>query len=730
MDLIYLFRHLLKKKWIIFLAAFIAALAAYFFTGNTPKKYRSVSQISTGFTVSDRITVGNDNFDLFEAETKFNNAITTITSPSVFSLLSYELILHDLENSKPFRVLTEKQKASEIYKQVNIENAKKVFREKLENMNLLTSFKPEEKKLLEFLSLYGYDYDELAKQVIVYRMQRTDYIEMEAKTENPELSAFLVNEVFQQFIRYYKKIRGTTSQESVDTLKSIMEKKKLELDYKNALMGGGSVNNEVQSSSTLGLVSNFETALEQEKVNLAILNASLIKVEQRLTNIGVPVNTAGNNDELLILRKAMNDAYTAYVNGGSKDKDLLARYNQLKTDYQSKVATLNPTPSTEKPTESKAELLQRKKDLEIDIQTSKSSIASLQEKINNLRSSVYRNAYRGASAEALAKEAEQANSEYLLAKQKYNDALDMSASSVNNFRQVLMGQPAITPEPSKRLLLIGLAGFSGLASAMLIFIFMAYFDSSVRTPAIFAKQIKLNLISMINFMNLKNKTFADIFERKEDLEHTRNKSDISVFKESFRKLRYEIETSNKKIILFASTKKGQGKTTIIQGLGHIFSLSKKKILIIDTNFCNNDLTVQMEAPALIEQLEYHKSSGKTVAEHVFKHAKKISNSEIYIIGSEPGNYTPDEILPSENILQYLQELKSEFDFIFLEGPPLNDFSDAKELSGYAEGVIGVFSASDMIRQIDKESIRFFKDLKEKYIGSILNMVDLKDVNTV
>jgi hypothetical protein len=197
-------------------------------------------------------------------------------------------------------------------------------------MTILTSFKPEEKKLLEFLSLYKYDYEELAKQLIVYRMQRTDYIEMEAKTENPELSAFLVNEVFGQFIRYYKKTRGTISQESIDTLKSIMDKKKLELDYKNALLGGGSVNNEAQSSSTLGLVSNFETALEQEKVNLATLNASLIKTEQRLANIGVPVNTAGNNDELLILRKAMNDTYTAYVNGGSKDKDLLARYNQLK----------------------------------------------------------------------------------------------------------------------------------------------------------------------------------------------------------------------------------------------------------------------------------------------------------------------------------------------------------------------------------------------------------------
>jgi polysaccharide biosynthesis transport protein len=137
----------------------------------------------------------------------------------------------------------------------------------------------------------------------------------------------------------------------------------------------------------------------------------------------------------------------------------------------------------------------------------------------------------------------------------------------------------------------------------------------------------------------------------------------------------------------------------------------------------------MDAPALIEQLEYQKSSGKSIAEHVFEHAKKTPEGEVYIIGSEPGNYSPEEILPSENILMYLQELKSDFDYIFLEGPPLNDFSDAKELSIYAEGVVGVFSAKEMMRQTDKESIRFFKDLKEKYIGSVLNMIDLKDVNT-
>ncbi|MBK8142075.1 MAG: hypothetical protein IPK57_14620 [Chitinophagaceae bacterium] len=73
-------------------------------------------------------------------------------------------------------------------------------------------------------------------------------------------------------------------------------------------------------------------------------------------------------------------------------------------------------------------------------------------------------------------------------------------------------------------------------------------------------------------------------------------------------------------------------------------------------------------------------------------------------------------------------MTKEFDYIFLEGPPSNDFSDTKEHSQYVDGVIGVFSAIDIIKQIDKDSIAFFKSINGKYIGSILNMVDLKNVN--
>ena len=92
MDFVYLLRVLMKRKWIIIGSAIIAAAIAWYFTKDEPKQYRSISQVSTGFTTNDVVKVNDDN-NFFEADTKFNNAIVTFTSPTVMSLLSYSVIL-------------------------------------------------------------------------------------------------------------------------------------------------------------------------------------------------------------------------------------------------------------------------------------------------------------------------------------------------------------------------------------------------------------------------------------------------------------------------------------------------------------------------------------------------------------------------------------------------------------------------------------------------------------
>ncbi len=743
MDFIYLLRVLLKRKWLIIGAALVSALIAWLLTTNQPKKYRSVAQISTGFTVNDEIKVGNENFDIFGADTKFNNVIVTFMSPTVISLLSYNLILHDLQNANPFRRLTPKQMQSPLYRKISPREAIRVFESKLESMSMLTSFKPEEKDLLEYLRLYGYDYQTLTNILAVYRMQHTDYIQIEYTSENPELSAFVVNTVFPQFLKYYKNVRSSKSEESIDTLQSLMEKKKQDLDAKNAqLRSEGVIDVGEENSSKLETIMNLETTLTQEQTKQTQRTYDLQKINQKLANLGVgapapPANntkTDNRNDELLILRKAMNDAYQAYVNGGSTDQALQKKYENLKSEYQNKLAasqpaaSTDPLPGSEEAQTAKAGLLEKKNDLQVDIKAGTDNIEAIQTKINNLKGNLVKDASKGAVIESLLKDAELASKEYLSAKQKYNDAMDINTSSVNNFRQILSGQPAIEPEPSKRMLIVGMAGASALVITILILILLSYLDSSVKTPLIFAKVVNLKLISMVNFMNIRQKNLAEIVTTRETTPDADDNKRHNIFRESLRKLRYEIESSGKKTFLFASTKKGEGKTTLIQALSYSMSMSKKKILIIDTNFCNNDLTIQLQADPILEKIHPDKTNARSLVEQVKSAAKDIGVGTVFAIGSEGGDYTPSEILPRENLLHHLGALTAEYDYIFLEGPPLNDFTDSKELVQYVDGVIAVFSASHIIKQIDRQSMTFFNELNGKFVGAVLNMVDLEDIN--
>ncbi|HEY4207726.1 MAG TPA: hypothetical protein VGM31_12965, partial [Puia sp.] len=731
-----LFRILLKRKWIIIGSAILAAAIAWILTRDQQKYYFSSTRISTGFAIQDEIKLTENNTGGYESEVKFNNAINTWTSPSIISLLSYELILHDMTNAKPFRTLTTAQKQSSFYKNVDPEVARKTFEEKLETMGVLTSYKPEEKALLEYLNLYGYSYKYLITYMNVYRVTSTDYIEVAAKTENPELSAFIVNRSFVQFLRFYKNIRSTKSQESIDTLQSIMEKKKQEYDEKQKLVrDAGLTDVSAESSSQQDQIAQAEQQRSDESDKLTDLTYKLRRVEQKLQALGgsagAKTTPDNNNEEIIQARKAMNDAYADYLKTNDKDKQ--ARYEQLKKEYYSKYVNSEPvsTGGTSSSTE-RNDLLEQKQDLEVTIQAENEKIKNILGRIASLRSTASSTSTKNAAVEALVQEAKVAEKDYFDAKQRYTNALDIGSSSVNNFRQLQLAQPAIEPEPSKRAVIVGMAGLVTGVTAVLIIVLMAYLDSSVRTPAIFSKVMNLKLISIVNFMNMRNKALKDVITGNLKEKGISEKKRSNTFRESIRKLRYEIEHSGKRIFLFTSTKKGQGKTTLIQALSYSLSMSKKKILIIDTNFSNNDLTVQLHGDPVLEKISNEDLSvSPRLKVKVFSKDVGSGTGGIFIIGSQGGDYTPSEVLPSENnLLIHLQALLEEFDYIFLEGPPLNDFSDSRELVDYVEGVVAVFSATDIIKQIDKESARFFKELNGKFCGSVLNMIDLENVNVI
>jgi succinoglycan biosynthesis transport protein ExoP len=66
--------------------------------------------------------------------------------------------------------------------------------------------------------------------------------------------------------------------------------------------------------------------------------------------------------------------------------------------------------------------------------------------------------------------------------------------------------------------------------------------------------------------------------------------------------------------------------------------------------------------------------------------------------------------------------------IFMKGPALNDYSDSKELIDYADKVIPVFAADTSVNHHDRESVKYFKSINGKLMGTILNKVKFKHLS--
>jgi len=724
MDVIYFIKALLKKKWWIIISTAAALVLSFVFTMDRAKLYRSNAQMSTGFTIKDDITLRDENVNLFEADVKFNNVVETFYSPAVIGLLGYDLMLHDLTSPKPFTVLTEKQRATPQYANFNRDQALKLLQRKLDSLQTLTSYQPDERRLLEYMALYKYDYESIRKRLSVGRLQRTDYIDISFASENPELSAYAVNTLYRQFVRYYRSLRSERSVENIGTFEELVAQKKQELDQKvealrNYKSSEGLLNVEAASGNTMGLISQLEKSLLDESSNRNVLVSALQSVETQL-NMQRQGSTVydNNNNEIVALRKQINQMNDEYLRTGSNDAQLADRIKHQRQRLQ-KLMSDAPVSTESGKIMSRDELLQKKAGLESELRASRMNIANLQNKIRSLRGSVGSYADKEATVGRLQQEVDLAQEEYNKLKEKLNTALDSRTAPPDNFRQTLKGQPAFRPESSKRLKLMALAGVSVFLLSTMSVLFMEFFDSSIKSPSLFEKNVDLKLISTINHADLHRFSIPEVLQhRPKDDEASRKRQNI--FRELLRKLRYEVESSNKSIFLFTSTEAQQGKTTLVQALAYSLSLSNKRVLIIDTNFCNNDLTVQLEAKPTLET--FSMEPGEVSLEKVREIVTTYSVEGIEVIGCRGGDYTPSEILPRNHLLNYLPQLKSYYDFILLEGAPLNDYTDSKELVYYVEGVIAVFSSRMSLKQNDKESIQFLHSLNGKMQGAVLNNV--------
>lgn len=291
-------------------------------------------------------------------------------------------------------------------------------------------------------------------------------------------------------------------------------------------------------------------------------------------------------------------------------------------------------------------------------------------------------------------------------------AITKASNSANNkIIEPAEGGIQIAPKPLRNYLI---SLFIGLMLPIVLVIGREFFRTKIEDVKFLESKLKMPILSTILF----NKTNDSLVVLKQ------GKSGIS---EGFRSLRanlkFAVPSDDQITIMITSTISGEGKTFCAINLASVYSLTGKKTILIGCD---------MRKPKIFSDFGLANDQGlSTYLSSQEKDWSKVvkpsgfANLDIILSGPTPPN--PAELLVNERFNLLIRELKSKYDVIILDTPPVGLVSETLDLLSMVDVNLFVFRQNYSMR-VFVDSINQFKASRNlKNIYAVFNGVDTRNV---
>jgi capsular exopolysaccharide synthesis family protein len=98
----------------------------------------------------------------------------------------------------------------------------------------------------------------------------------------------------------------------------------------------------------------------------------------------------------------------------------------------------------------------------------------------------------------------------------------------------------------------------------------------------------------------------------------------------------------------------------------------------------------------------------------------MDNLHVITAGTRPPN--PSEILSSTRFRKFLKEVEQDYNFIFVDSPPILPVADASEIATLVDGVFLVYKVGKIGRGVLRRAKSNLENVDAKLVGVILNSV--------
>jgi polysaccharide biosynthesis transport protein len=274
--------------------------------------------------------------------------------------------------------------------------------------------------------------------------------------------------------------------------------------------------------------------------------------------------------------------------------------------------------------------------------------------------------------------------------------------------------PNVTELPPARTLAVGIPAVIGVVVGLALAWVLELRDKTIRTEAQLSALHPVPVLAAIPFDR-----------RVRDDPRTGHLSISTPGTESFRQLRTNLEFidvgARMQVIVVTSPVASEGKTTTATNLAAAMAAADRRVLLVEAD---------LRRPTLDDYFEVSLDAGLT--DVVVGHAEidealavvgtgGMGTKHMVLLPSGRLPPNPSEILGSDAMVQLLSRLRSRFDTIVINTPPLLPVTDAAVLSAHADGVIVVVRASKTTRHQLALALRSLDAVGARVLGTVLNM---------
>ncbi len=399
-------------------------------------------------------------------------------------------------------------------------------------------------------------------------------------------------------------------------------------------------------------------------------------------------------------------------------------------DLRVTVKTMEKKYTDEHPTliQTRAQLEQTEKELEVAVANSVNRIQAAVQQAHSSYDAIVANLERkeeevsrmqAANGELERLDKEIKGQEDFLARQKQNfeEAKLRSSTTGTSTSIKLLDAPYVPDRPTnKNYTINSMAGLGlGLVFGLTLIVLLGMFDDRIKSPQDVESILQLPLLGTIPQLT---KTVGP--ERALLAQHDKDLVAVEAVRAIYSSMHVNPATTACRVFLATSTRPGEGKTFVVTNLALIYAQHGEKVLIIDA-----DLRLPNVGPSMglvgSSGISRWFNGETTVDESITKNI--APNLDVLPVGMSCRN--PTQVINHEKFVQMLLEMRTRYDRIFIDSPPIGAVSDALNLIPNVDGVLYVVRYNAISTRNAKDCIVRLRDTGVPIFGAILNRMSIK-----